>query len=74
MDIALVLGNLTRELVVVVGASLCNVLNGTVAAVAGSLLDLGLLLYGGNDGFSDVAGCEVSIYSSGAFVDQIVSS
>lgn len=71
---ALVLGHGTFKFIVVVGASLDNVLGSGITAVASSLLDLGLFLQGWDDGLSDVAGLEVSIYSAGIGVNQLVVS
>lgn len=63
LNLALVLSHRSRELVVVVGASLDSVLSGGVTAVASSLLNLGLLLQGWDDGLSNMARLEVSINS-----------
>jgi len=46
---------LTTELVVVVSNTLDAVSGGTVAGVAGSLLDMGLFLKSGDDHFTDMA-------------------
>jgi hypothetical protein len=72
LHLALILGHGTRKFIVVVGASLDDVLGSGVTAVASGLLHLGLLLQGWDDGFSDVAGLEVGVHSGGIGVDKLV--
>jgi hypothetical protein len=74
LDVALVLGDWAGKFVIIIGASFGNVLDGAIAAVACSLLDLGLLFDGGNNCFSYVARWKVSINSSGFLVNQVVVS
>lgn len=74
LDVALVLGDWAGQFVIIIGASFGNVLDGAVAAVACSLLDLGLFFDGGNNCFSYVARRKVSIDSAGFLVDQVVVS
>lgn len=74
LDVALVLGDWAGKFVIIISASFGNVLDGAIAAVACSLLDLGLLFDGGNNCFSHVARWKVSINSSGFLVNQVVVS
>jgi len=74
LDVALVLGDWAGKFVIIIGASFGNVLDGAIAAVACSLLDLGLLFDGGNNCFSYVARWKVGINSSGFLVNQVVVS
>lgn len=72
LHLALILGHGTGKFIVVLGASLDNVLGSGVTAVASGLLDLGLFLQGWDDGLSDVAGLVVGVHSGGIGVDKLV--
>ena len=63
LNLTLVLSHGSRELVVVVSTSLDSVLSGGVTAVASSLLNLGLLLQGWDDGLSNMARLKVGVNS-----------